>query len=123
MGRFSTKFKRAAQLAATLLEGTEYATHFQLDAAVLDGDFDELCIARAGTKPGGGSANRRIIEQAQTLTTHNLATLISAGVTVDAERAAARCREARTSKPWVQARIDRQRIFFEELDRQVATCL
>ncbi len=115
MGRFSPKFKRAAQLAATLLEGTEYATHFQLDAAVLDGDFDELCIARAGTKPGGVPANRRIIEQAQILTTHNLATLISAGVTVDAERAAARCREARTSKPWVQARIDRQRIFFESL--------
>ena len=58
-------------------------------------------------------ANRRIIEQAQILTTHNLATLISAGVQVDAERAATRCREARTTKPWVQARIDRQRIFYE----------
>ena len=60
-------------------------------------------------------ANRRIIEQAQILTTHNLATLISAGVQVDAERAAARCREVRTTKPWVQARIDLQRVFYESL--------
>ena len=115
MGRFSPKFKRAAQLAADLLEDTEYVTRFQLDPAALDGDFDELCFARAGTMPGDVPENRRIIEQAQILTTHNLATLVSAGVTVDAERAAARCREARTSKPWVQARIDRQRIFFESL--------
>ena len=59
-----------------------------------------------------------MIEQAQILTTHNLATLISAGVQVDAERAAARCREARTTKPWVPARIDRQRVFFESLTRR-----
>ena len=113
MGRFSPKFARAAKLAGELLAGTGYAEHYAL--GTLDGDFDELCFARAGTRPGGVRENRRIIEQAQILTTHNLATLVSAGVQVDAERAATRCREARTSKPWVAARIERQRIFFESL--------
>ena len=115
MGRFSPKFAKAARLAGELLEGTPYAERYAIDYAALDGDFDELCIARAGTRPGDVPENRRIIEQAQILTTHNLATLVRAGVTVDAKRAAARCREARTTKPWVAARIERQRIFFESL--------
>lgn len=115
MGRFSPKFKRAAQLAHTLLAGTPYAERYELDPAALDGDFDQLCFARAGTEPGGVRENRKIIEQAQILTTHNLATLIHAGVKVDASRAASRCRAARTTKPWVAARIERQRIFFESL--------
>jgi len=115
MGRFSPKFARAAKIAGELLEGTPYAERYAIDYTALDGDFDELCFARAGTKPGDVPENRRIIEQAQILTTHNLATLVRAGVTVDAERAAARCRQARATKPWVLARIERQRIFFESL--------
>ena len=80
--------------------------------APLDGDFGELCSARAGRRPGGVRANPD--HRAGADPDHaNLATLISAGVQVDAERAATRCREARTTKPWVQARIDRQRIFYE----------
>ena len=65
--------------------------------------------------PAACATNRKIIEQAQILTTHNLATLVSAGIQVDAERAATRCREARSSEAVGRPRIDRQRIFFESL--------
>ena len=122
-GRFSPKFKRAAQLAATLLEDTEYVTRFQLDPAALDGDFDELCFARAGTMPGDVPENRRIIEQAQILTTHNLATLVSAGVHGGREA----CRGALPGGAHVQALGPSPHRspadLLRELDRQVTTCL
>jgi hypothetical protein len=80
MGRFSGKFARAAQLAGAQLAGTVYERYYGIDyAAVLAGeDFGRMCFARAGNPSGGFSvaANGTVIEQAQILTTQNLATLV-----------------------------------------------
>jgi hypothetical protein len=87
MGTFSSKFARAAQVAADLLDGSLYARYYGIDwAAVraLPGQgreageaFGELCRVRAGADAASRSVARNgtIIEQAQILTTHNLATL------------------------------------------------
>ncbi|HEX8346801.1 MAG TPA: hypothetical protein VF657_18980 [Actinoplanes sp.] len=90
MGRFSPKFLRAAHLAGELLTGTLYARYYDIDYSALPGDsgerrsgsaaFDALCQSRAGVsgKPLSVAANGTVIEQAQSLTTHNLATLVHA---------------------------------------------
>ncbi|WP_331766631.1 hypothetical protein [Embleya sp. NBC_00896] len=93
MGRFSGKFLAAARLAADVLEGSLYERYFDIDyaeIAVLVGDavnwrafgsdrtarFGELCQSRAGNHGGWSpAANGTVIEQAQILTTHNLAAL------------------------------------------------
>jgi hypothetical protein len=100
MGSFSAKFLQAAKVAGHLLRGSLYERYYGIDyQAILAIDdtrrrrwltartsdaFDALCQARAGRPRGGYSvaANGMVIEQAQILTTHNLATLVSlVGVT------------------------------------------
>lgn len=87
MGRFSPKFAHAARLAGELLAGSVYARYYDVDYPALPTSseaFDELCRSRAGDSRGYGTvaANGKVIEQAQILTTHNLATLAHAvGVT------------------------------------------
>jgi len=79
MGRFSPKFPRAAHLAAELLAGSLYARYYDIDYAALGADFGDLCLARAGVANWSTvAANGMVIEQAQILTTHNLATLAHA---------------------------------------------
>jgi hypothetical protein len=95
MGDFSAKFLRAAQVAAQRLGGTLYARYYGLpsdrDLAFDDlaprfkggpptsRAFRELCCARAGATPGRSvAANGAVIEQAQVLTTQNLAVLFDA---------------------------------------------
>jgi hypothetical protein len=93
MGSFSVKFLEAAKLAGHLLQGSLYERYFDIDygrilaindvqrphrhAARISPTFDALCVARAGGPARGWSvaANGTVIEQAQILTTHNLATL------------------------------------------------
>lgn len=87
MGTFSAKYARAATIAADLLEGSLYARYYGIDwagvRALPQGEqagqhFGELCRARSGAheQPRRSVAsNGTIIEQAQILTTHNLATL------------------------------------------------
>lgn len=93
MGGFTPKFTAAAGIAAGLLEGTLYERYYGIDYAEVralaeraDGDrersaaareFSALCRRRAGG-PGAFrsvAANGTVIEQAQILTTHNLAVL------------------------------------------------
>jgi hypothetical protein len=97
MGAFSPKFTAAAKVAAELLADSLYARYYGIDyAAVLtlhssakpsnitDGHgFAALCAVRAGGRRGrwGSVAeNGTVIEQAQILTTHNLATMLRLGV-------------------------------------------
>ncbi|MFC3500198.1 hypothetical protein ACFOOK_04350 [Micromonospora krabiensis] len=93
-GTFSAKYAAAARLAGDLLTDSLYARYYDIDYAALptgadvqrrrdaaastSADFDALCIARAGTGPSWDvvAANGMIVEQAQILTTHNLATLV-----------------------------------------------
>ena len=95
MGTFSAKFLRAAQGAADLLEGSLYARYYGIDYAAIRaiGDvkrgrglaantsdvFAALCRERSDPDPRARSwvaANGKVIEQAQILTTHNLAALV-----------------------------------------------
>lgn len=108
MGRFSDKFRRAAQVAAPVIEGTLYARYYGIDTAQILSlvepvkpqassgwtwrrvrptapglAFGDLCWARAGRTPDGEwsvATSGTIIEQSQILTTHNLAALVSIGV-------------------------------------------
>jgi hypothetical protein len=95
MGTFSAKYLQAAKVAARLLTGSLYARYYDVDypalAAIGDAkrrcrravhtskSFDTLCHDRARvrtTKFGFNvAANGKVIEQAQILTTHNLATI------------------------------------------------
>jgi hypothetical protein len=81
MGRFSPKFLSAAQLAGEVMEGSLYERYYGIDYAAVrrlrDG-FGDLCAARAGDRPEASwvAANGMVIEQAQILTTHNLAALV-----------------------------------------------
>ncbi|MBT2442479.1 hypothetical protein J7E93_20680 [Streptomyces sp. ISL-36] len=97
MGTFSPKFLTAARVAAELLSGTLYERYYGIDypavrdLAVVETSrnvlrshdartspgFATLCARRAGD-PGTWSVagNGKVIEQAQILTTHNLATLV-----------------------------------------------
>ncbi len=109
MGRFSDKFRIAAQHATKVIGGTLYARYFAIDVeevGALDGPrksapkpskmvirfraskplvtFGDLCEARAGHSQAEGwsvARNGTIIEQSQILTTHNLAALVTLGVT------------------------------------------
>jgi hypothetical protein len=93
MGTFTPKFPDAARAAAELLDGTLYAAYYGIDCAAVAGigqeaadgrgrrgasQFAALCHERAGVAgttwlsvAQGGA----VIEQAQILTTHNLALL------------------------------------------------
>ncbi|MFF0524543.1 transcriptional regulator [Actinomadura nitritigenes] len=87
MGTFSTKYLRAAQIAADVLEGTLYERYYGIDYAAVramqggrhtSDAFDALCRTRAGDLTGRSwvADNGKVIEQAQILTTHNLAVLV-----------------------------------------------
>jgi hypothetical protein len=82
MGRFSKKFPRAAAEAGELLAGSLYARYYGIDyARIPSGDgFSALCRERAGFdgQQRSVAANGTVIEQAQILTTHNLAALTRA---------------------------------------------
>jgi hypothetical protein len=103
MDDFSPKFTKAAKLAADLLEGSLYARYFGLDCAAIrklpdtklepkkswfrrqtsnnPNPLVELCIARAGVDSADRwdvARNGMVIEQAQILTTQNLAVLFGA---------------------------------------------
>jgi hypothetical protein len=97
MGDFSEKFLRAARMAAELLEGTLYERYYGLPYARVrriddvrpsrygtptSPEFTALCVELAGEVNSGGrwsvARNGKIIEQAQVLTTHNLAVLFDA---------------------------------------------
>jgi hypothetical protein len=94
MGTFTDLFLRAAQQAGELLEGSLYARYYalpyeqvrQMRPETVQGSrkktcqaFDALCRELAGDSGGSWSvaANGTILEQAQLLTTHNLAALHS----------------------------------------------
>lgn len=104
MGAFGPKFLTAARVAGDLLGGTLYERYYGIDySAIRDlaivetgtaltrsygartsPGFARLCAERAAAASGPGSgrrprsvaANGTVIEQAQILTTHNLATLV-----------------------------------------------
>ncbi|MFD3730411.1 hypothetical protein [Streptomyces sp. NPDC058632] len=98
MGTFSPKFLTAARVAGELLGGTLYERYYGIDyAAIRDlaiaetgaaltrsygartsPGFTRLCAERAGaaSRSWSAAANGTVIEQAQILTTHNLATLV-----------------------------------------------
>ncbi|HET9172945.1 MAG TPA: hypothetical protein VFN97_26190 [Actinospica sp.] len=98
MGVFSPKFERAARLAGGLLAGSVYERYYGIDYPGLlatpepdptvsgrrvgytrvPGAFDKLCIERADRAGRNGvsvASQGMVIEQAQILTTHNLAAL------------------------------------------------
>jgi hypothetical protein len=109
MGTFSSKFVRAAQLAGRQLSGSLYERYYGIDyAAVLAIDdlqrvrrssaktsptFDALCLDRAGPRTDRFSvaANGKVIEQAQILSTQNLAALTELDLTLDWAALAGRC--------------------------------
>lgn len=83
MGTFTRKFLDAAKLAGELLDRTLYARYYGIDYAAVHAmrkGFDKLCAKRAGNPDSGPwgwvAANGMVIEQAQILTTHNLAALV-----------------------------------------------
>ncbi|MFD5494168.1 hypothetical protein ACFWH4_14900 [Streptomyces sp. NPDC127091] len=98
MGTFSPKFLTAARVAGELLDGTLYERYYGIDYAAIRNlaiaetgaalirshgartspGFARLCAERAGAASRSWSvaANGTVIEQAQILTTHNLATLV-----------------------------------------------
>lgn len=87
MRDFSAKFVRAAKAAAELLGDGLYARYYGIDTAqvlALDDEHDPsgfaaLCVERAGEPEWSVPGNGMIIEQAQILTTHNLAALTLSG--------------------------------------------
>ncbi|MCX4763505.1 hypothetical protein OG562_21560 [Streptomyces sp. NBC_01275] len=102
MGAFTPKFLAAARIAAELLGGGSlYERYYAIDyqairnlaiaetgealtrsyGARTSPGFAKLCLQRAGaassgSRSGSVAANGKVIEQAQILTTHNLATLV-----------------------------------------------
>lgn len=92
MGRFSPKFATTFILAASALGGSRYARYYRVSDDDLarvrrarrpEQAFGELCAERADT-PGHRwcvVCNGMIVEQAQILTTHNLASLVAVGLT------------------------------------------
>ncbi|MGY3677889.1 hypothetical protein [Streptomyces sp. TE33382] len=98
MGTFSPKYLMAARVAGELLSGTLYERYYGIDYAAIrklamaetraapprshgartSPGFARLCAERAGKASRSSSvgANGTVIEQAQILTTHNLATLV-----------------------------------------------
>lgn len=123
MGSFSPVFQRAAQKAASVVEGTLYSRYYGVDyssirrfATKAEAQrfskkprvsvplFDALVRDRAGVKDSGWlgvAVNGTIIEQAQIVTTQNLAQLVQIGVHLDwieQARAAWRTTRAHLSK-------------------------
>ncbi|GLY03189.1 hypothetical protein [Actinoplanes sp. NBRC 101535] len=88
-GWFTPKFVRAADLAGELLAGSLYARYYDIEYSGLRRqDFGERCHARAGVARSGRltvGENGMVIEQAQILTSHNLATLVHAVGVVPAD--------------------------------------
>jgi hypothetical protein len=104
-GSFSPVFQRAAQEAAIVVGGTLYARYYDIDYSLISQlrtreedngsgqlrttvpDFDALVHARAGVTATGWerklAINGKVDEQAQIVTTHNLAALIKRGVAID----------------------------------------
>jgi hypothetical protein len=98
MGTFTTKWRDAAAIASRVLSGTLYARYYDLPedwpvagARVLKRwgkataqDFADACAFRSreartsDTAGGHVAANGTVLEQAQILTTHNLAALVDA---------------------------------------------
>ncbi|MEU1277457.1 hypothetical protein [Streptomyces sp. NPDC005805] len=97
MGTFGPKFLVAARVAAELLHGTLYERYYGIDYTAVRNlaiteagraarhthrartspEFARLCVDRAGSGTGPPvAANGTVIEQAQILTTHNLAVLV-----------------------------------------------
>ncbi|MFE1171444.1 hypothetical protein [Streptomyces sp. NPDC058773] len=97
MGTFAPKFLTAARIAGELLRGTLYERYYGIDYAEIRNlavaeaaealtrayrprsspQFAQLCLSRAGSSGRSrAAANGQVIEQAQILTTHNLATLV-----------------------------------------------
>lgn len=129
MGSFSEVFQRAAQDAGQLVADTLYSRYYGIDYGpiakfetesetrsfsskprITVPSFDSLVRARAGVTDSGWlgvAVNGTVIEQAQILTTHNLAPLVQLGVEViwiDQARSAwnsvrAHLSNARGSKP------------------------
>jgi hypothetical protein len=103
-GRFVAKYLAAAQLAGGLLAGTLYERYYGIDYAAVGrltaggkvaASFGELCRSRAGVPRRAVIGNGMVIEQAQILTTHNLATLVhGAGVPAPGDAAATCFRHA-----------------------------
>lgn len=107
MGAFSETFLRAAQVAMPMIDGTLYARYYDVPvdrimalddvedqrwASASSPGFAALCTERAGasdTARRSVARNGTIIEQAQILTTHNLAPLISCLALEDDVRVAA----------------------------------
>jgi hypothetical protein len=95
MNAFSVIFLRSAQAAAELLQGSLYERYFGIDyayvrtlddvaqrkskhAAAVSPGFAALCNSMTGPRHAAGAArNGQVIEQAQIITTHNLAALWS----------------------------------------------
>lgn len=106
MGHFSDKFCRAAQIAASVVGGTLYSRYYGIDYAEIAAlqatpaqpggwmfrpkrradpvrTFGDVCWERSGNRDSNRysvATNGTVIEQAQILTTHNLAVLVHAGV-------------------------------------------
>lgn len=111
MGTFSAKFLHAAKLAGRLLADSLYARYYDIDYAAITAiddtskrlfrrtatsdAFDQLCRDRAGAHRKRSwfnvAANGIVIEQAQILTTHNLATIADLGIEVSWLDLAKRC--------------------------------
>lgn len=105
MGSFSEVFQRAAQEAARRIPNTLYSSYYGIDYPSVAKfgvemqprpfgrtprrtvpSFDALVRERAGVSSSGWAGvaeNGMIIEQAQILTTHNLAQLVDLGVELD----------------------------------------
>jgi hypothetical protein len=110
MGRFSPKFSRAARLAGEMLEDSLYARYYDIDYPAAGGAaFAAVSRSRAGVSTGRSSvaANGMVIEQAQILTTHNLATLVHAIGVTPADGWAALARRAFATVLRLAGRIDR----------------
>lgn len=86
-GAFSETFCRAAAIAQRVVSGTVYGAYFGLGERDFEAarrsprDFTSWCHTRAGaTRTWSVAANGTILEQAQIITTHNLAVLVEAGI-------------------------------------------
>ncbi|HEX3760501.1 MAG TPA: hypothetical protein VHW23_17415 [Kofleriaceae bacterium] len=109
MGSFTGKFVAAARVAARLIAGTPYQRYYAIDVGELarlvipdrgsSGELGALCERRArslGDEYRTTAWNGSVIEQAQILTTHNLAVLFDAlalrdPLAPDLRRIAERC--------------------------------
>lgn len=92
MGRFSKKFAETFVVAASSLSGTLYARYYRVSDDALASvrraqkpanAFGDLCTERADTSGHQWCVvcNGTVVEQAQILTTHNLASLVALGFT------------------------------------------